>query len=260
MGPYQLSPFTFSHIAQWLSPLDTISATAAPIDASVSWQPNLFYNHKHISHLGVKFIIHSFTCPELPPSSSGSTVKVPYFIAYTLHQTKIHPSITFAALVLLQHLKAQFSTEWGSSEWELNVDPVTWKEFKGMVWKDFVPPTPPPLLFFLPGQEVNSTAICCPLPSLSCGISSLPSIEEWYPSLPKVNYISSPPSYGLSPEISSPMYSTSSPASLASSPTPTSIKDLSTKMYGSPPKTPSPTSPASPPHLPVFAFTSPAMW
>ncbi|KAL4067269.1 hypothetical protein V8B97DRAFT_2025114 [Scleroderma yunnanense] len=249
----------------------------------LNWPPNLFYNHKHISHLGVKFIIHSFTCPELPPSSSGSTVKVPYFIAYTLHQTKIHPSITFAALVLLQHLKAQFSTEWGSSammeremcqylEWELNVDPVTWKEFKGMVWKDFVPPTPPPLLFFLPGQEVNSTAICCPLPSLSCGISSLPSIEEWYPSLPKVNYISSPPSYGLSPEISSPMYSTSSPASLASSPTPTSIKDLSTKIIEDlSTKIMSTSSSSSYPKLfdhtqvpatksKVFAFTSPAMW
>lgn len=41
--------------------------------------------------------------------------KLPYFIAYALHRTKLHTSVTFAALVLLQRLKAQFPSARGSS-------------------------------------------------------------------------------------------------------------------------------------------------
>ncbi len=38
------------------------------------------------------------------------------FIAHTLHRTRIHTSVTFAALyLLLQCLKAHFPTAWGSS-------------------------------------------------------------------------------------------------------------------------------------------------
>ncbi|KAL4079276.1 hypothetical protein J3A83DRAFT_4086288 [Scleroderma citrinum] len=83
--------------------------------ASVSRQPDPFYGHEPISRLCARFITHLFACPELPPSSSGSTVKLPYFIAYALHRTKLHPSVTFAALVLLQRLKARFPTARGSS-------------------------------------------------------------------------------------------------------------------------------------------------
>ena len=50
-----------------------------------------------------------FTFPGLLPSSSGPMVKPPSFIAYALHQTKLHPSVTFVALVLLQRLKACFA-------------------------------------------------------------------------------------------------------------------------------------------------------
>ena len=50
----------------------------------------------------------------LPPPSH-STVKLPHFIAYALHRTKLHSSVTFAALVLLQRLKARFPTARGSS-------------------------------------------------------------------------------------------------------------------------------------------------
>ncbi len=49
-------------------------------------------------------------CPEHPPSSSVSQAKLPYFITYILHRTKLHYSVTFAALVLLQCLKARFPT------------------------------------------------------------------------------------------------------------------------------------------------------
>ena len=47
--------------------------------------------------------------------SSGSNMKLPYFIAYALHRTKLHSSVTSAALVLLQYLKARFPTARGSS-------------------------------------------------------------------------------------------------------------------------------------------------
>ncbi|KAG2085830.1 uncharacterized protein F5147DRAFT_792396, partial [Suillus discolor] len=39
---------------------------------------------------------------------------LPHFIAYALHRTKIHASVTFAALVLQQQLKECFPTAWGS--------------------------------------------------------------------------------------------------------------------------------------------------
>lgn len=42
-----------------------------------------------------------------------------YFTAYALHRTKLHSSVTFAALVLLQHLKAHFTTARGSSSHHL---------------------------------------------------------------------------------------------------------------------------------------------
>ncbi|KAI5986857.1 hypothetical protein EDD15DRAFT_2199916 [Pisolithus albus] len=74
-----------------------------------------YYGHEHASLLCTRFITHLFACPELPPSSSGSKVKLQKFIAYALHRTKLHPSVTFAALVLLQRLKARFPTARGSS-------------------------------------------------------------------------------------------------------------------------------------------------
>ncbi|KAF8136218.1 hypothetical protein EV363DRAFT_1143854, partial [Boletus edulis] len=59
------------------------------------------------SKLCTHFITHLFACPEYPPSSlNNSTVK----LAYALHRTKLHASVTFAALVLLQRLKAHFPT------------------------------------------------------------------------------------------------------------------------------------------------------
>ncbi|KAG2037469.1 hypothetical protein BDR03DRAFT_957248 [Suillus americanus] len=39
---------------------------------------------------------------EYPSPSSNSQVKFPHFIVYALYRTKLHSSINFAALVLLQ--------------------------------------------------------------------------------------------------------------------------------------------------------------
>ncbi|KAI6007711.1 hypothetical protein F5J12DRAFT_905565 [Pisolithus orientalis] len=74
-----------------------------------------YYGHADTSLLCTRFITHLFACPELPPSSSNSKVKLQKFIAYALHRTKLQPSVTFAALVLLQRLKARFPTARGSS-------------------------------------------------------------------------------------------------------------------------------------------------
>ncbi|KIO13908.1 hypothetical protein M404DRAFT_449953 [Pisolithus tinctorius Marx 270] len=74
-----------------------------------------YYGHAETSLLCTRFITHLFACPELPPSSSNSKVKLQKFIAYALHRTKLQPAVTFAALVLLQRLKARFPTARGSS-------------------------------------------------------------------------------------------------------------------------------------------------
>jgi hypothetical protein len=63
----------------------------------------------------VRFITHLFACPEHPLQSTQSQAKLPHFIAYALYRTKLHSSVTFAALVLLQRLKARFPTARGSS-------------------------------------------------------------------------------------------------------------------------------------------------
>ncbi|EIW87372.1 hypothetical protein CONPUDRAFT_149403 [Coniophora puteana RWD-64-598 SS2] len=112
-------------------------------------------------------------------------VKLPYFIAHALHRTKLHACVTFAALALLQRLKARFSTARGSSghrlfvstsliasksmfqlreinqmeckmcqylDWELNVDPITLQEFEARIRKDFAGPGPYPT-YILPSPS-----------------------------------------------------------------------------------------------------------
>lgn len=76
-----------------------------------------FYGHEKIARISARFITHLFACPENPPTSGVTAIhgKLPYFIAYALHRTKLHPAVTFAALVLLQRLKARFPTARGSS-------------------------------------------------------------------------------------------------------------------------------------------------
>ncbi|KAJ4483494.1 hypothetical protein J3R30DRAFT_3448930 [Lentinula aciculospora] len=74
-----------------------------------------FYGYEYIARLCARFITHLFACPEYPPTSTQSQAKLPHFIAYAFHRTKLHESVTFAALALLQRLKARFPTARGSS-------------------------------------------------------------------------------------------------------------------------------------------------
>ncbi|KIM63970.1 hypothetical protein SCLCIDRAFT_1213783 [Scleroderma citrinum Foug A] len=283
--------------------------------ASASRQPDPFYGHEQISRLCAKFVTHLFACPELPPSSSGSTVKLPYFIAYALHRTKLHPSVTFAALVLLQRLKARFPTARGSSghrlfvsafmlaskvicddtysnkswsivaqgmfqlreinqmeremcqylEWELNVDPATLKEFEEMVRKDFAGPGPYPTYILPPTKKSTPPPSTIPFAATPCGISPSPSNEQRYQSPPKTHYLPpSMPPFSSPPETPSPTYSTSSPASSASPPTPVGIEDLSAKIVSassSPGYSKVPEHVHAPPtKSKMFAFASPAVW
>jgi hypothetical protein len=94
-------------------PATTASTQQAP-------KPDAFYGHEYIARLCARFITHLFACPEYPPQPPNgaphpASAKLPYFIAYALHRTKLHQSVNYAALVLLQRLKARFPTARGSS-------------------------------------------------------------------------------------------------------------------------------------------------
>ncbi|THH03479.1 hypothetical protein EW146_g10435, partial [Bondarzewia mesenterica] len=64
------------------------------------------------------FVSQLFACKDLPPPSappSAPTPRLDHFVTYALHRTRLHVSVTFAALFLLQRLKAHFSAAKGSS-------------------------------------------------------------------------------------------------------------------------------------------------
>ncbi|CAK5281666.1 unnamed protein product [Mycena citricolor] len=86
-----------------------------PAQIPPSSKSDPFYGYEYIASLSARFITHLFACPPFPPQSSHSQAKLPYFIAYALHRTKLHAAVTYAALVLLQRLKARFPTARGSS-------------------------------------------------------------------------------------------------------------------------------------------------
>lgn len=52
-------------------------------------------------------------------TARNSQAKLPQFLAYALHRTKLHQLVTFAALILLQWLKARYPTARGSSRHQL---------------------------------------------------------------------------------------------------------------------------------------------
>lgn len=77
--------------------------------------PDPYYGNEQIAKMCARFVSHLFACPEYPPSAAQPPTKLAHFIAYALHRTKLHKSVTYAALVLLQRLKARFPTARGSS-------------------------------------------------------------------------------------------------------------------------------------------------
>ena len=109
-SPTSLIPFSILYHPQHIPSTDTISAPRREyfvfflhrlqplrqkpqsVATSVSRQPDPYYGHEQISRFCAKFIAHLFTHPEIPPSSSGLTVKLLYFIAYALHHTELRLS------------------------------------------------------------------------------------------------------------------------------------------------------------------------
>ncbi|KAH9944766.1 hypothetical protein B0H21DRAFT_745724 [Amylocystis lapponica] len=81
--------------------------------------PDPYYGHEDTARLCARFVTHLFACPDLPPLSTTHpptpSPPLALFIAYALHRTRLHSSVTFAALYLLQRLKARFPAARGSS-------------------------------------------------------------------------------------------------------------------------------------------------
>lgn len=82
-------------------------------------QPDPYYGHEEAAKVCTHFVTHLFACPEQPPVSStnpgSNSPALPLFIAYALHRTRLHHSVTFAALYLLLRLKSRFPAARGSS-------------------------------------------------------------------------------------------------------------------------------------------------
>ncbi|KZT05363.1 uncharacterized protein LAESUDRAFT_656039 [Laetiporus sulphureus 93-53] len=82
-------------------------------------QPDPYYGHEETAKLCARFVTHLFACPDLPPLSTtrppAPSPPLALFIAYALHRTRLHTSVHFAALYLLQRLKARFPAARGSS-------------------------------------------------------------------------------------------------------------------------------------------------
>ncbi|KAI0741157.1 hypothetical protein C8Q76DRAFT_608779 [Earliella scabrosa] len=93
--------------------------TARPTGSSSSHPVDPYYGHEETAKLCARFVTHLFACPDLPPLSTSvppaPSPPLANFIAYALHRTRLHSSVTFAALYLLQRLKARFPAARGSS-------------------------------------------------------------------------------------------------------------------------------------------------
>ena len=78
-----------------------------------------YYGHRETAELCQRFIRALFACPDRPPPSTTSrsspTPPLAQFIAYALHRTRLHTSVTFTALFLLSRLKSRFPAARGSS-------------------------------------------------------------------------------------------------------------------------------------------------
>lgn len=95
------------------------AATTAHGPASGVSGSDPYHGHEPTAKLCGRFVSHLFACPDVPPPpappSTTPTPRLDHFIAYALHRTRLHPSVTFAALYLLQRLKARFPAAKGSS-------------------------------------------------------------------------------------------------------------------------------------------------
>jgi hypothetical protein len=112
--PRHPSPF---RKAQKISRPSATTTAHGPTSGASGSDP--YHGHEATAKLCARFVSHLFACPDTPPPpappSTTPTPRLDYFIAYALHRTRLHSSVTFAALYLLQRLKARFPAAKGSS-------------------------------------------------------------------------------------------------------------------------------------------------
>ena len=48
-----------------------------------------YHGQEILAKIAARFITHLFACPDYPPSSTHAHAKLPFFIAYALHRTKL---------------------------------------------------------------------------------------------------------------------------------------------------------------------------
>ncbi|KAI1791234.1 cyclin-like protein [Ganoderma leucocontextum] len=93
--------------------------TSSPSSPSSSQVVDPYYGHEETAKVCARFVTHLFACPDLPPLSTAvppaPSPPLANFIAYALHRARLHSCVTFAALYLLQRLKARFPTAKGTS-------------------------------------------------------------------------------------------------------------------------------------------------
>ncbi|QRV72349.1 Cyclin, N-terminal domain [Ceratobasidium sp. AG-Ba] len=66
--------------------------------------------YKDTAKMCARFIAHLFSYPDILPATSSSAVtpSLAHFVAYALHRTQLHSSVTFCTLYLLSRLKNRF--------------------------------------------------------------------------------------------------------------------------------------------------------
>jgi hypothetical protein len=95
------------------------ATTTAHIPSSGAGGSDPYHGQELSAKLCARSVSHLSTCPDMPPPpalpSTTQTLRLDHFIAYALHRTQLHSSMTFATLYLLQRLKARLPAAKGSS-------------------------------------------------------------------------------------------------------------------------------------------------
>ncbi|KAG9121254.1 hypothetical protein FRC07_002873, partial [Ceratobasidium sp. 392] len=95
--------------------LDALGTRPRHLDQSAT--ADQYYGHEDTTKMCTRFITHLFSCPDVPPATSQSAVtpSLARIVAYALHRTRPHSSVTFCALYLLSRLKKRFPAARASS-------------------------------------------------------------------------------------------------------------------------------------------------
>ncbi|KAI1791235.1 hypothetical protein LXA43DRAFT_1142920 [Ganoderma leucocontextum] len=95
----------------------TRSPSADRTSTSKRKKQDPYYGQEETATLCAKFVTHLFACSDPAPLSQSSPPVPPlaHFIAYAFHRTRLHSTVTFAALYLLQRLRTRCPGSNGAS-------------------------------------------------------------------------------------------------------------------------------------------------